>query len=770
MTGQEIESRASQELSKRIDLALYGIGLKPWESRSSPAAVSVSQFYFDENEAAHRAVLLREHLPAEADAIIQEADEICRHDFRLLGYDKLKFGPDIDWHSDPVHGKRSLLKPWFKIRFLEFQQVGDHKIIWELNRHQHLVTLAKAWRLTGRRVYTDELVAQWYSWRKANPYPLGINWASALEAAFRSLSWLWLRSLLAGCNDLPATFGTDLVTGLQSHGRYIQRYLSTYFSPNTHLLGEAVALFFLGTMCPELRAAEEWRSEGWRILLEQSQRQVRPDGVYFEQALYYHVYALDFFLHARQLAQRNGCPIPEQFDNVIKRMLDVLGALSQGGPIESFGDDDGGRVFNPSRNRAEHLAGPLAIGSILYNCNNYPAATLSEEAIWMFGDQAVEFFAQPRPQTRAASQAFPSGGLYLIQDDEPVLQQMAIDAGPQGTGHAGHGHADALSIRFSASGRRVLVDPGTFCYISDTDDRDLFRGTAAHNTLRVDGVDQAVPDGPFAWSSIPEVKAENWVNGRTFDYFVGSHDGYGRLPNAVVHQRSVFHVKGGIWIVRDVAEGAGTHLLETFWHFAPELQVKEEQGALIIGPSVTHNSSEPVRLALLFDHNSGWKTEITEGFVSPVYGLKQPAPLVRTSIHAAVPQESAVMLLTLRGECSVGTFVAIHDDTVRGLRYYRYQTPHSTEFLFFSRERTPWTAGPWSSDANLLYCKLQAGQFDHAIMVSGSFAEWNGRRFFSRPSLVEICEWCDRLGVSPDSHAEPKSLRDVLASDFNPVP
>ena len=56
---------------------------------------------------------------------------------------------DIDWHLDPVHGKRAPLDPWFKIPFLDFAVVGDHKVTWELNRHQHLVTLAKARLLSG---------------------------------------------------------------------------------------------------------------------------------------------------------------------------------------------------------------------------------------------------------------------------------------------------------------------------------------------------------------------------------------------------------------------------------------------------------------------------------------------------------------------------------------------------------------------------------------------------------------------------------------------
>jgi hypothetical protein len=132
---------------------------------------------------------------------------------------------------------------------------------------------------------------------KANPYPLGINWGSALEVAFRSLSWIWVDQMLSdapGYTELRA----KLLPALAFHGRYIERYLSTYFSPNTHLLGEAVALFFLGTLYPQIAAASRWQQIGWKIVLQAAQRQVRPDGVYLEQSLHYHVYALtSYFIH-----------------------------------------------------------------------------------------------------------------------------------------------------------------------------------------------------------------------------------------------------------------------------------------------------------------------------------------------------------------------------------------------------------------------------------------------------------------------------------------
>src|SRR5256886_3486356 len=157
-----------------------------------------------------------------------------------------------------------------------------------------------------------------------NPYPLGINWESSLEVAFRSVSWLWVYYLLADCPLLPPDFGPVLSQGLALNGTYIERYLSTYFSPNTHLLGEAVALLMIGTFCSQLSSANRWRDKGWRIVLEEADRQVRADGMHFEQSLYYHVYALDFFLHARLTAIHNGWENPPHFDHILEKMLGVF--------------------------------------------------------------------------------------------------------------------------------------------------------------------------------------------------------------------------------------------------------------------------------------------------------------------------------------------------------------------------------------------------------------------------------------------------------------
>jgi hypothetical protein len=777
MGWEEARVRLGQEFHKHCDLLMHRMGARPGAirlkqdsgRRSGRFFFSASEFSGSEGLA--RAELLRAHLADEATEILREADEICDHRFRLLGYENLNYGKDIDWHLDPVHGKRAPLDPWFKIPFLDFAVVGDHKVTWELNRHQHLVTLAKARLLSGDEKYTRELMAQWRSWIRANPYPLGINWGSTLEVAFRSLSWIWVEQLLGGVADC-AEFRSEVLPALAFHGRYIERYLSTYFSPNTHLLGEAVALFFLGTLYPQMPGAARWKESGWRIVLREAERQVRPDGVYFEQSLYYHVYALDFFLYARLLAARNGKKIPPAYDAVLERMLDVVAALAQAGPAEGFGDDDGGRVFNPRRNRTERMTDPLALGAVMYSnemhTGDFSAARLTEEAIWLFGDQAVDILARSKTISPAGSVAFPDGGVYVLADSQPYAQAMVVDAGPQGVGRSGHGHADALSVRLTMDGRRWLVDAGSGVYIpKDPADRDTFRGTGAHNTMRVDGLNQAIADEPFSWTHLPTTQAENWVAGNSFTYFAGSHDGYAQLADPLIHRRHVLKIAGSVWLVRDVALGRAEHELETRWHFAPDLDVRAVGAGRV---EISRADADPrasgasggSALSLIVPEETVWQaaTEVSRTLVSPAYGLLQPAPVVRCRARVLLPAEMATALVPRSGATRSNSRLASSAQAAVQVYELDDHLDDHTEShgFFFALGEEAWSFGPWSSDARVLYCRIEKERLVHLILIDGSQVAWQGQALLStalstaRPSA--FFEWRKQDAMMNSAPAE----------------
>ena len=741
MDWDEISTRLGQEIHKRGDLARYRLGVGPAAIRIRSVA-GEGKFFFPPSEVAKRAQLLQRALPERAAEIIGEADEICGHHFRLLGYDNLDLGTEIDWHLDRVHNKHSRLDPWFKIPFLDFGVAGDHKVIWELNRHQHLVTLAKAWLLTRDKEYVRELMGQWRSWMKANPYPLGINWGSTLEVGFRSLSWIWVDHLIFGAEGY-GQFREELMPALAFHGRYIERYLSTYFSPNTHLLGEALAMFFLGTLYPEMPGAPRWKKCGWDTVVREAGRQVRPDGVYFEQSLYYHVYALDFFLYARELAAVNDLPIPAGYDGVLLAMLDVVEALAQAGPAEGFGDDDGGRLFDPQRNRTEHLVDPLALGVLAYNRDDLSAARLTEESIWLFGERAVRELRGPRSCPAPVSVAFPDGGIYVIADSSPFLQTMMIDAGPMGAGRCGHGHADALSVRLTINGRRWLVDSGAGVYVGpDALKRDFLRGTAAHNTIRVDGVDQATAEGPFSWTNVPSSRADRWIAGKSFTYFSGSHDGYKRLADPVVHRRSVLRLSTSesevLWLIRDVLEGGAEHEIEHNWHFAKEISIHPVSESEFLASG---DEADPVRLRVILSAESGWQTEVVEGGVSPAYGRYETVPVLRSRGRVKLPVEFGTVFAVRSQNASPRPELRMNSTASPLIQTYELANQEERHEFLFARSKQKWTTGPWASDAEVIYCRTRGHRITQLLVIGATEISWEEKPLLETREPLEFFEW-----------------------------
>ena len=687
MSSDEFVTRSRQELGKRIDGVLARAGQD--FSETPRAASSKLKFFFDPEDVPGILSLLKQRLPDEYNQIVPRAERICTHHFDLLGYRDLDYGREIDWSLDRVHGKRAPGKLFYKLPYLDFQECGDVKVTWELNRHQHFVTLAKAFRITNDRRFADEFFLQWEYWHRENPFPYGVNWASSLEFAFRGISWLWTYYLLGDAAQQRSGFREHFLRSISVHGRAIERYLSTYFSPNTHLLGEAVALFFIGLLCPELPSSQRWRKLGWKTTLQEAQRQVRTDGLHFEQSLYYHVYAVDFFLHARVLAARNGIEIPADYDATIERMLSALAVLGRTGNVPRFGDDDGGRLFDGQRNRPEHMLDPLATGAILYSRGDFKELVhgLREETLWLLGPHAGRTFdsiAEQRPKLDPI--AFVDAGLYVMNGPN---HQIVIDAGPLGAGSGGHGHADALSICANDKSGPVLIDGGTFEYVADGPEREQYRSTAAHNTLTIDGVSQPASRGPFVWSHHPKTVAEKWINGEQFDFFAGNSDAY----SPVTHRRFVFSRKSDFWFVRDVVEGSGEHNVDAYWHLAPGFTASD---------SARFSRSQGGTLDIVSTGDNNWSQQLENGKWSPAYGEAQPAPILHFSAVATLPTEFATLFRSRKTASSQpGTLKSIGQiSRERGYVYADGQEEH--RFIFANGSQI-WNIDGWSSDAEFVY-------------------------------------------------------------------
>ena len=592
-----------------------------FQSRSHPDFFSA----FKDREGT--VIELRRRWPNAAKSIIGKADRILAGRFDLLGLRDLRFGDPIDWQLEPVSGKRAPLVHWSRLNYLDAGVIGDKKIVWELNRHQYFTTLGQAYWLTGDECYAAAFATHLVSWMDRNPPKLGINWASSLEVGFRAISWLWAFQFFKDSAALTPEIFLQALRFLYLHAGHLETYLSTYFSPNTHLTGEALALFYLGIMLPEFRASGRWRKTGKRILLEQLSRQVQPDGVYFEQSSYYQRYTTDFYLHLLILSRANDEALPIEIEEKLGLLFDHLLYITRpDGTTPFFGDDDGGRLMMLDQRPANDFRAVLATGASLFQRADYKyvAGEAAEETLWLLGAQGLaDFDRVAAHQPGEQSKAFPDGGYYVMRDGWTAdSNYMLLDCGPHGVDNCGHAHADALAFDLAARGRTILVDPGTYTYTASQELRDWFRSSPAHNALTVDGESSSVPDGPFSWTSVARVERRAWISGDRFDYFEGKHDGYERLVPPVAHSRAVLFLKQDYWVMLDRVKSEGKHRYDLWFHFAvgasPALQFNDDYGA-----SVQEMGDQAGLTVSSFARRAGWRRE--DATVSHCYGERTAA-------------------------------------------------------------------------------------------------------------------------------------------------
>jgi hypothetical protein len=306
-------------------------------------------------------------------------------------------------------------------------------------------------------------------------------------------------------------------------------------------------------------------------------------------------------------------------------------------------------------------------------------------------------------------------------------------------------------------GGRWLVDSGSGVYIpSDPADRNAFRGTSAHNTMRVDGVDQAVPDEPFSWTGIPTTRTESWVTGKTFTYFAGSHNGYSRLADPVTHRRCILRVNGTLCLVRDVALGATQHDLELRWHFASDLSLQESGEGEFVAARLDPKAEQSA-LRLIVPEQKAWKTQITRSLLSPAYGRLDPAPVVRCNARVKLPTEIATILIEQSHNAGIDHERQFASMQHAAVHVYELQDRDETHGFFFALDKQAWSFGPLSSDTEVLYCRIKEEKIVQLIALGGSSVAWQGKQLLRATQPSAYFEWRKQDGLI-NAVPEPFSL------------
>jgi hypothetical protein len=531
-----------------------------------------------------------DHLHRDAEV----ADDACRGRFTELGL-TLELGPEPDWmgHDFPAD------EEW-RIAFGKFY-VG--------------LDLSSAFRQTGdpRHLRTwERLVTSWI-----DQVPVGAE--STDTVARRMLNWIYAWSAFARSpwfGGLARGYDVVLAGSLAEQARWLSQHLT---AGRNHRTLELYALFIYALAFPGLDDGRELLEFALRELDANLDADFRPDGVHVEASTHYHLIVLRSFVGVRVNARRFGVALPPRFDERLQAALEfAMHCHRPDGQIPALGDADSGSYAA----LLSLAAGELGRPDYLY------AATQGALGI--------------APAARNVS--FPEAGYHVQRsgwgdrgsrfEDERFL---IFDCGPLGDG--GHGHYDLLSVEFAAGGRPLVLDPGRFTYHEDEPNmRHWFKGTRAHNTVCVDGLDQTEyrrgkPKGPVA---VGRLLDRSHAPGLDVLWALATTPRYDAR-----HTRRVMFVAGEYWVFEDRMSARRRHRYDLRWHLAPdalgEVSVLADE-CVVLAPGLALGFAPGPTLA------------VEDGWYAPSYGVRHLAPVVT----AVIDGECDAAFITLAAPLQAG--------------------------------------------------------------------------------------------------------------------
>lgn len=563
-----------------------------------------------------------------------------------------------DWNQDPLTLKQAPMVFGKDLNYRNESLVGDIKYLWEPNRHLHLVPIAQAYYLSGNVLYANAVKRHVHSWIEQCPYPMGPNWSSSLEIAIRLINWSIAWQLVGGSeselfSDLEGeNLRSDWLASIYQHMAFISNHFSKYSSANNHLIGEAAGLFIGSNTWPYWgKITENWRSNSQKILCDEIQKQVHSDGGTREQAISYQQFVLDFLILSLLSGRSYGIAFPVAYHDKIAKMIEFIGSvMDYNANLPMIGDADDGYVVNMS---AEPDFCPykslLATGAVLFQRPDLlkGGQKIDDKTRWLVG-VPQEMVPQQSDKSLRLNRALSDSGYFILGDELDAEDEVKcmVDCGPLGyLSIAAHGHADALAIYLSIGGIEFLIDPGTYCYHTQPRWREYFRNTSAHNTVRIDRVDQSMSGGNFMWIHKATAQMIRFDTNKDVDTFEGWHDGYKRLKDPVIHKRKVaFDKKLKTLYVTDTIKCRRKHHVERFWHFHEKCSVEIKDKTIIaknMGTKILMFTSQETQIDL---HRGN--DELPLGWVSRHYDLKVPS-------YTAVYSNAVVGTTTLQTEIKI---------------------------------------------------------------------------------------------------------------------
>ncbi len=541
-----------------------------------------------EEKFGHKFVFLPEETGSRRDilGIRIEPSNKLQHSVNLFGVDfEFDKQSDIDWHRDFFSGESFKQLFYRKISILKNPNLSA-KAVWEVNRLQFLTGISANYKVTKNKIYLSQFIQIIKSWSDQNPYLTGVNWYSNIEVNLRLITWFlsWeildAESLMAEDQKFKDFTLNIWLPLIKKHCVYSFENPSKYSSANNHLISEYAGLYIASSKW-KFTDSPKWKKYAQKGLEKEIILQHSPNGINKEEAAEYIQFITDFFLLSFIVGERTDNPFSEQFrQRLYKIFCYIYDLLDCSGKFPKYGDEDDGKCFiidfDEKFNNFQSL---LTSGAILFNSPEFKTKSngFDLKNQFLFAREGRTIFEAIEGTKKEDGSKFyaQEGHFFFRKEDRKGEIFLHFDAAPLGfLSIAAHGHSDALSFSLNVDGQPVFVDPGTYTYHTDPVWRKYFIGTLAHNTIRINGIDQAVSGGPTLWITKYKTTILDQKLSPDSDYIKATHDGY--LKQGARHIREVtFDKVGNEFHIADtiIVEKSTKLEIEIPFHLHPSIKV-----------------------------------------------------------------------------------------------------------------------------------------------------------------------------------------------------
>ncbi|MCA1795282.1 MAG: heparinase II/III family protein [Desulfobacteraceae bacterium] len=478
----------------------------------------------------------------------------------------------------------------------------DIRSVWESARLQNITKNLFARDTPAADDVITQLAEHVISWIKNNPFLYGVHYLSPMELGLRIPVFFFVLKRLG--QDEKEKYEI-ILSAIYSHAWWVSKNMALYSSLGNHTVCECVGLIFAGSVFKKSKKGGNWLKKGCRLLEQELFHQILEDGGPAEQSLDYHRFVLDLywlsvdFLESNQYYDCSGWK-----DRLRKGELFWQTFLIKKHETPSIGDSDNGYALGPK----------------------------------LMPNRQTESTVDPHEDQDVIYRKFTDAGYSVINYRDGLF--LTFDHGPLGMAPLyNHGHADALSITLYKDGVPFLIDPGTYRYNGVSGYRTYFKSTRAHNTVCVDGLDQARQLTGFIWDCPYESKLQTVIEDRDTICLKALHNGYGRLQSPVIHHREITVKDGLFCLINDWFSGEGGHEFELHFHLDPNVRVAIKGEWVVLqnqGKTILLNQPD-----IDFDIIRGRNNPLL-GWFSPEYGVLEKT----TTLHAVLNGQAEQMNFT----------------------------------------------------------------------------------------------------------------------------